>query len=158
MMDDNEGLLTSFDRQDVITGRIPVSDAHQATEVVDKILNYYSVKSLGDWRNKITLIADDIDSSGEEILQGNMEKIADSITDRKPILNIKKIYADAYVQEISSGGERYPDVKNEISNNVERGTLLIDYFGHGGEDGWAAERILEVPQIQSWNIWPWKNL
>ena len=151
MMDDNEGLLTSFDRQDVITGRIPVSDAHQATEVVDKILNYYSVKSLGDWRNKITLIADDIDSSGEEILQGNMEKIADSITDRKPILNIKKIYADAYVQEISSGGERYPDVKNEISNNVERGTLLIDYFGHGGEDGWAAERILEVPQIQSWN-------
>jgi len=151
MMDDHEGLLTAFDRQDVITGRIPVSDMQQASDYVDKILNYYSTNSLGDWRNKVTLIADDIDARGEDILQENMEKIADSIADRKPILNVKKIYADAFVQEISSGGERYPDVKNEISNNVDTGTLLIDYFGHGGEDGWAAERILEVSQIQSWN-------
>ena len=27
----------------------------------------------------------------------------------------------------------------------------MDYFGHGGEDGFASERILEVPQIQSLN-------
>lgn len=151
MMDPNEGLLTAHDRQDVITGRIPVTDIQQASEVIAKIMNYYSTNGLGDWRNSVTLIADDIDARGEGILQENMEKIADSITDRRPVLNIKKIYADAYVQEISSGGERYPDVNNEISNNVERGTLLIDYFGHGGEDGWASERILEVPQIRGWN-------
>ncbi len=151
MMDANEGLLTSFDRQDVITGRIPVTDIQQAADVVTKILNYYSTNALGDWRNNVTLIADDIDARGEEILQENMEKIADSIADRKPILNVKKIYADAFVQEVSSGGERYPDVVTAITNDVERGTLLVDYFGHGGEDGWAGERILEVPQIQAWN-------
>ena len=28
---------------------------------------------------------------------------------------------------------------------------MLDYFGHGGEDGFASERILEVPQIQAFN-------
>ena len=151
MMDDDEGLLSSSDKQDVVTGRIIVDNAQQADAVVKKILNYYSTNSLGDWRNKITLVADDIDKAGEEALQESMELIDDGIKANQPVLNVKKIYADAYVQEISSGGERYPDVNEAIDNEVEQGSLLIDYFGHGGEDGWASERILEVPQIQRYN-------
>ncbi len=58
---------------------------------------------------------------------------------------------DAYVQENSSGGERYPEVNKAITNAIEKGTLVFDYFGHGGEDGFASERILEKPQIQSFN-------
>ena len=151
MMDENEGSLFSFERQDVVTGRIPVSDVLQAQIVVDKILNYYSSKSFGDWRTQITLVADDIDDTGEEVLQNEMEKIADTISKNKPIFNLKKVYMDAYTQQTSSGGNRYPTVKEEINNLVEKGTVLIDYFGHGGEDGWASERILEVSDIQNWN-------
>ena len=151
MMDSNEGLLTGANKQDVATGRIPVSDVIQASNAIDKIINYNSINSYGDWRNQITLIADDIDANGEGNLQGSLERIADSIKVRKPILNVKKIYADAYVQETSSGGERYPDVNTEISNAIERGTLMANYFGHGGEDGWAAERILEISQLQDWS-------
>jgi len=151
MMDANEGEMNSFERQDVITGRIPVSDPLQAKQVVDKILNYYNSKSFGDWRTQITLVADDIDATGEEVLQIEMEKIADTISANKPIFNLKKVYMDAYTQETSSGGNRYPTVNTQITNQVEKGTLLVDYFGHGGEDGWAAERILEVSEIQNWN-------
>ena len=150
MMDTNEGAMNSFDRQDVVTGRIPVSEVLQAEKVVDKILDYYSSKAFGDWRTQVTLVADDIDAIGEEILQNEMEKIADTISENKPIYNLKKVYIDAYAQETSSGGNRYPTVNTEITNQVEKGTLLIDYFGHGGEDGWASERILEVSQIQNW--------
>ncbi|WP_245813488.1 type IX secretion system sortase PorU [Lutibacter agarilyticus] len=149
MMDDNEGDLGSFDRQDIVTGRIPVTSALEADQVVDKILNYYSEDSFGNWRSKITLVADDIDERGEETIQVNMEKLADTILANKPLFNLKKIYADAYVQETSSGGQRYPAVNIDIVNQVEKGTLLVDYFGHGGEDGWAKERIFEVPEIQS---------
>ena len=151
MMDDNEGTMNSFDRQDVATGRIPVSEVLQAEKVVNKMLDYYSAEAFGDWRTQITLVADDIDGLGEEVLQNEMEKIADTISKNKPIYNLKKIYMDAYTQETSSGGNRYPTVNTDITNQVEKGTLLIDYFGHGGEDGWAAERILEVSQIQNWN-------
>ena len=150
MMDANEGEMQSFERQDVATGRIPVSDVLQAQKVVDKILNYNNTKSFGSWRNQITLIADDIDALGEETIEINLEKLADTIASKKPIFNLKKIYIDAYKQQSSAGGNRYPTVNTDISNQVEKGTLVVDYFGHGGEDGWAAERILEVSDIQSW--------
>jgi len=151
MLDPNEGLMLSSDTIDVATGRVPVSTIQQASEVVDKILSYYNKNAFGDWRNTITLIADDIDENGEQTLQQGMERIADSIKKNKPIFNINKIYADAYKQETSSGGERYPQVNLALTNAIEKGTLVMDYFGHGGEDGFASERILEVPQIQAFN-------
>lgn len=151
MMDANEGEMSSSDKQDVATGRIPVTSFQEAESVITKILNYYKAQSMGDWRNQITFLADDVDAAGEEVLQGDLEKIAISVQNQKPNFNIKKIYADAYKQEISSGGERYPEVNTDITNAIEKGTLIFDYFGHGGEAGFASERILGVPEIQSWN-------
>jgi hypothetical protein len=151
MLDANEGAMFTNHTIDVASGRIPVSTIQQATNVVDKILSYYTVDSFGDWRNTITLLADDIDASGEETLQSGMERIADSIKKNKPVFNVNKIYADAFKQETSSGGERYPQVNIALTNAIEKGTLVMDYFGHGGEDGFASERILEVPQIQGFN-------
>jgi hypothetical protein len=52
------------------------------------------------------------------------------------------------VQQNASGGERYPEVNEAITNAIEKGTLVLDYFGHGGEDGFASEKILEQRQIQ----------
>ncbi|MGY0426198.1 MAG: type IX secretion system sortase PorU, partial [Polaribacter sp.] len=156
MLEPNEGDLDNFSVSktqtiDVVSSRIPVSDVTQAKDVVDKILSYYNKKAIGDWRNTITLLADDIDETGEEVIEQGVEKIADSIKKNKPIFNIHKIYADAYLQENSSGGERYPAVSKVITNAIEKGTLLFDYFGHGGEDGFASERFLEKPQIQDFN-------
>jgi hypothetical protein len=151
MLEDHEGTMSSSHTIDVASGRIPVSTISEATIVVDKILTYYSKDAIGDWRNTITLLADDIDESGEEVLEQGVESIADEIKNNKPIFNVNKIYVDAYVQENSSGGERYPDVNKAITNAIEKGTLVFDYFGHGGEDGFASERILDVPQIQELN-------
>ena len=151
MLEDHEGTMSSSHTIDVASSRIPVSTITEAKDVVDKILRYYSKNAIGDWRNTITLLADDIDEDGEEVIEQGVESIADEIKINKPIFNVNKIYADAYVQENSSGGERYPDVNKAITNAIEKGTLVFDYFGHGGEDGFAAERILDVPQIQSFN-------
>ncbi len=155
MMDDNEGDFTiglgSQDLQDVATGRLPVKNTQEARIAIDKILNYYSNISLGKWRNKITLIADDVDNKGYNFaLQKNTERIADSIKSHKPVYNLNKLYADSYRQVITAGGERYPELKNDISNSVEQGSLAINFFGHGGENGWANERFLDIDQINSW--------
>jgi hypothetical protein len=151
MLEDNEGAMSTNHTIDIASGRIPVSTITEATIVVDKILGYYSKNAIGDWRNTITLLADDIDEAGEEVLEQGVESIADEIKNNKPIFNVNKIYADAYVQQNSSGGERYPEVNKAITNAIEKGTLVFDYFGHGGEDGFASERILDVPQIQGFN-------
>ena len=151
MLEDNEGTMSNVHTIDVASSRIPVSDIPQARIVVDKILSYYSRNAIGDWRNTITLLADDIDDSFDIAIQRGVEIIADEIKESRPVFNVDKIYADSFVQQNSSGGERYPEVNNAINNAIERGTLVFDYFGHGGEDGFASERILERPQIQNLN-------
>lgn len=151
MLDADEGIMSTSHTIDVVSSRIPVSTVSEATGVIDKILSYYSKEAIGDWRNTITLLADDIDVAGEEVIEQGVESIADEIKANKPIFNINKIYADAFVQENSAGGERYPEVNKAITNAVEKGTLVFDYFGHGGEDGFASERFLDKEQIQGFN-------
>ncbi len=150
-MEEDEGELKGPDLQDVATGRFPVTSLQEAKEMIDKTLNYYHSNSYGDWRNNLTFVADDPDRPSEFILQKAVDDIAEDIKANKPGFNIKKIYADAHQQKTSAGGERYPTVNEAITNAVETGTLVVDYFGHGGVNGWAEERILEVPQIQAWN-------
>ncbi|TXD51290.1 MULTISPECIES: type IX secretion system sortase PorU [unclassified Polaribacter] len=151
MLESNEGTMATAHTIDVVSSRIPVATISEATIVVDKILSYYSKEAIGDWRNTITLLADDVDVAGEEVIQQGVESIADDIKNNKPVFNVNKIYVDAFVQQNSSGGERYPAVNKAITNAIEKGTLVFDYFGHGGEDGFASERILDVPQIQALN-------
>lgn len=149
MFDSNEGTMSPNHTIDVATGRIPVDNPEQARQVVDKILSYRNTSAFGDWRNIVTLLADDIDETSDISIQSGVERIADDIKNNRPVYNINKIYADSFTQETSSGGERYPDVKNAITSVMESGTLLFDYFGHGGEDGFAAERFFDIPQIQA---------
>ena len=152
MLEANEGTMLSQHTIDVVSSRIPVNGSAQAAAVVAKILSYYKDGAKGDWRNTITLVADDIDDARTDTsLQPGVEVIADIIKEKKRVFNVNKIYLDAYVQENSAGGERYPDVNKAITNAIEKGTLVFDYFGHGGEDGFAAEKILEKTQIKSLN-------
>ena len=151
MLENSEGTMSSSHSIDVATGRIPVSTQQQATDVVNKILRDYNVDSFGDWRNTVTLLADDIDANSDISIQPGVEIIADDIKVNKPVFNINKIYADAYVQQNSSGGERYPTVKAAITTAIETGTLVFDYFGHGGEDGFAQERFLDIPQVKGFD-------
>jgi len=143
MMDQNEGMMENSNKLDIAVGRILADSPQRATDLVDKISNYYNENSYGDWRNKLIVISDDVDEPWESIIQGTSNSLADLITDNKPFFNVKKILSDAYVQESSSGGERYPEVNKAIIDGIELGALAVNYFGHGGEDGIARERIFD---------------
>ena len=142
-MDFNEGLMSSSNKLDIAVGRILADSNDRAVDLVDKIESYYSQDSFDDWRNKLIVISDDVDEPWENIIQSTSNNIADLISENKPFFNTKKILSDAYNQETSSGGERYPEVKNQIINGMKQGALVINYFGHGGEDGIARERIFD---------------
>ena len=141
----------SSDGMDIGVGRLVVQSISEAQDMVDKIINYKSENSFGDWRANICFVADDIDDDSWEFrLQENIDAIAQSIDSTYHNYNINKIYLDSYQQVSSSGGQRYPDVKQAIIDNVNKGTLIMHYYGHGGEVGWAEERVLELIDINSW--------
>jgi len=158
LLDDNEGLSASG-MLDIGVGRLPVFTVEQAKEAVDKIERYLElpdgtisqdqIPPLADWRNLVCFVADDGDN-GEDFI-GDAEQLEHSILSVSHNFNLEKIYCDAYSQVSGTGGQRYPDVTDAINRRVEKGALIINYVGHGGELGWAHERILKNSDINAWN-------
>ena len=151
MMDDNEGSMSTSDKLDIAIGRILAESYQSAKELVDKIERYYIDASFGSWRNNFVVISDDVDKETERVLQETTDFIGEEVAAEKPFINVTKIHSDAYKQETSAGGNRYPTVNVAIKNAIETGALVINYFGHGGEDGLAHERIFEIPDARGLN-------
>ena len=148
MMDIGEGTLVNADKLDIATGRILADSPQRAKILVDKIESYYSEAAYGNWRNQVVVVSDDVDASSEFDLENTTNIIGDLIASQKPQINVTKIHADAYVQESSSGGERYPEVNKSLFDAIELGALVVNYFGHGGEDGLASERIFDILNVK----------
>jgi hypothetical protein len=149
LLDDGEGGNSAQGLLDVSVGRMPVRNIDQANVAVGKTIAYMRNDKIthGDWRNVMLVIADDEDSN-THLKQA--ERLGDSILLNHPVVNLEKIYFDAYKQISTPGGSRYPDVNREIVTRVEKGALLVNYIGHGGEVGWADERVLEIADINAW--------
>ncbi|WP_432671921.1 type IX secretion system sortase PorU [Flavobacterium sp. SM2513] len=145
LMDLNEGVSSNGSGLDIAVGRMIVGDAKEADEMVNKVIEYHDLKSYGSWRNNLIFISDDPSSEkqGDKELQYFQNKLGDDIGIQKPFLNINKILLDSYAQEASGGGNRYPEARKDIFDAFEKGALVFNYLGHGGEDGLADERIWE---------------
>ncbi len=145
LLDDTEGGATGL--VDIGIGRIPVNSEEEATIVVDKILNYYDQKSFGEWRNRLCFVGDDEDNN---IHMRDANTLCEYIDTAYPSFNIHKIFLDSYVQVSSPSGESYPEVNKAINEDIQNGTLIINYTGHGSERGLAHENILGINDINSW--------
>jgi hypothetical protein len=166
MMDDNEGDLVAGDLVDIGVGRFPVKNKAEAVAVNNKIDHYYkrnfgfNVNAIesscvtaendypqGDWRNWVCFVADDEDNN-EHVTQANF--LADIVYNNLKQFNVDKIFLDAYVQESTPGGDRYPVAVEALNRRIDKGALIVNYTGHGGELGLTEERIVEVSQILNW--------
>ena len=148
MMDDNEGSMVASDRLDIAVGRIVAGNIQQATEMVTKVEQYYQQESYGSWRNRMTILSDDVDEDWEFVLENELDDLADEIVSERPFINMVKLHSDAFSQESSAGGELYPQATESLLNNIQLGSLVVNYFGHGGEDGLAHERLFQKNDAQ----------
>ena len=147
-LDDNEGgSIVDGDKLDIAIGRLPATNPTEAQNMVSKIIHYQSTATLGSWRNNLTFVGDDEDGN-VHLTQAN--NLASYFENNHRSYNVDKIYLDAYPQQSTSGGSRYPDVKDAINKKIFSGTLIMNYTGHGGVNGWAHERVLDNNDINSW--------
>lgn len=153
-LDPNEGIVeNSNSGAELAVGRMIVSSTQQAEEMVNKVVEYHDIKSYGSWRNNYVSISDDPDffKTQDKFLQFFQNRLTDIINTQKPFINYKKILLDAYQQETSAGGDRYPKAREEMLSSFEKGALVYNYLGHGGEDGLTNERIWEKSDGQNLN-------
>lgn len=161
-LSDDESFLNT-DMIDMGVGRFPVKSKAEARYAVDKAKIYMNKSSLNqddrfasiatssslrDWRAQVALLADDEDNS--KFIDDNDSAYV-RILRTAPELNVTKIYMDAYKQEKTPGGQRYPQVETELKNRVQNGVLILNFVGHGGEAGWTQERVLNTTTISEWS-------
>lgn len=143
---------------DIPVGRLPAATLSEAKLLIDKTLAYNNALQgqstpFGEWRMKLDFVVDDdyenenpFHTTVNNALVSNFE----SDTNTRKEYNIRKLYLDSFTADISSGGQRYPQVNQAIMNDVGNSLFML-YFGHGGVNGWAQERVLTLDEIQNFN-------
>lgn len=149
--DINEGDIGSS-LADIGIGRFPVSTVEQATQMVDKVENYIAqnANTMKPWRNVVTFVTDD-----ERDFTLTAESLFSSLEAGDGSAFVyDKIYLDAYEQVSTPNGVLAPSVNEAINNRMEKGTLVMNYIGHGGEVQLCEERIMQRKDVDSWRNAP----
>jgi len=155
--DDWYTYISGDDRyMDMAIGRIPVRSPEEAEDVIEKIIQYETDPFMGSWRNTITLVADDEispDSQSEtEHIYGS-EEIARKCLPRS--FDLKKIYLTEYpgVYDPAVGRIVKPAAADAFVDQINRGSLIINYIGHGNDQLLAHEFIFtssrDLPRIHN---------
>ncbi len=152
LLDDHEGAWSedrnNLDKIDLGVGRLPVKSIEEANAVVSKIKNYYRESNMGDWQNKMVFVADDGDNA---LHMSQADNLAYQLGQSNKEYNVEKVYLGAYQKQFTPAGPRIPEANKRIDQAVINGALLVNYVGHGGETGWAEERVLDIRTINAWN-------
>lgn len=129
---------------DIGVGRLPIKTIEEAAAITDKIIQYDTdKKSMGRWRKRIVFVADDgsISDGFTSLHQAQANQLASTNEQTKPEFDSRKIFLGTYKKSIGPGGELVPEAKENILESFDRGSLIINYTGHGSEKIWADEAI-----------------
>lgn len=135
---------------DLAVGRLTINSEQEGNIIVEKIKHYEQNSSIDNWRNKITLVADDGFSGTEnprEKGDGSMfvDQSEEFSTNRVPsFMEQRKIYIVEYESQYTAAGIRKPTANAAIIKAVnEEGALLLNWYGHGNPQVWSHEGILD---------------
>lgn len=138
---------------DMLIGRWPAKTAADIQNIAAKIEDYESNASLGAWRSRFVLVADDefgdrsVGSVNEIFHVRDAEDIANSYI--PPQYDIQKIYLTEYpfdnpgCKNPNATGCRKPGVNAAIVSALNNGAGIFDYIGHGNKDLLAHERVFQ---------------
>ncbi len=150
--DPNEGEWRESPSQnhtmEIGVGRLSVKSNQEAVNVVDKLIEYdLGKKTFGKWRKEILFVADDGDFN---IHQGQADQLAAQIEDNYPQFNTQKVYLDSYEQISRPSGQISPKASDALDQVLKKGVLITNFTGHGSEQVWLQERILDDKFISNW--------
>jgi hypothetical protein len=141
-----DDFYTEFDTTlpHLFTGRLPVQSAEELEVEIDKIIQYGDTPLYGPWKNTATFVADDEYKNGchagsESTHTVDSEAIINSVL--PPYFTFRKIYEILYPFRTSPTGGFKPDATRDLLECINRGTLIVNYMGHGNPEVWSDEQV-----------------
>jgi hypothetical protein len=142
-VDDDYVIFNSGNRVGVGLGRLAPRSLSEANTMVDKIIEYETNPVVDPWKVRLTYVADDGPAGAGE--RNNLfihTNDAEQISQIAPALFEKrKIYLYDYPTIFTSAGRRKPDVNLAIVNQMNQGTVVLNFNGHGNPRVWTHEQV-----------------
>lgn len=108
-------------------GRIPAREPQQVKAFVEKTLAYLQSAPAGEWRRRVLAVADGQDPSFRDEAQAFLDPF-------------KAGYQTALVNPPANT----PNADQEILKDLNEGTVLVSYFGHGSLTQWGKDNLFTV--------------
>ncbi len=133
-------------------GRLPVRTVVEARDIVNKLIAYDTdSKKVGSWRKVFAFVADDGDFN---IHQSQADLLSEFVQTQQPQFDTRKIYLDLFRQENRPSGQRSPQTTEAIARTLQEGVAIVNFTGHGSEQVWMDERVLDGNTIKEWGRLP----
>lgn len=143
-IDFNSANYTLF-TPDMAVGRIPANSVREAENIISKLLEYNNSMVRDGWQTVLTFVADDEvgNTSSLEWLHQNQTEGLAKIPNLYKFLK-RKIYLTAYNSVPGGFGRVKLEANEAILNQLQEGTLILNYVGHGSPQQWAHENVLDM--------------
>ena len=148
LLDDGEGKNLTREKTDLGIGRFPVRNETDAAALVNKTISYLRGENAGAWKNVVCFMGDDGDNNDH---MEYADAVANQVENDYPQLEVRKVMWDAYKREVSSAGNRYPQVKKVIAKQMNEGALMMNYTGHGAYYTLSHERTLQIEDFRNYS-------
>ncbi|MBN1477118.1 hypothetical protein JXA47_10225, partial [Candidatus Sumerlaeota bacterium] len=133
---------------DLFLGRLSAPDLARASALVQRVISYATEAPLGPWRMRAGMIADDDRVSSRTFDEMSEEIRLESMS---PAMRVDRIYLrdlplvnNLFIPEehLTRTNEKVsPAATTAIRALFNSGAVLATYYGHGGPNLWADERI-----------------
>lgn len=124
---------------EMVIGRLTATSAWELSNIIEKSIEYSENPYFGTWRNRITMVADDEFGEGsndeDEHVRGTEDICINYLPDH---LEKVRIYLTEYDRK---WGRDKPQAAQDLISTINRGTLLVNYMGHGNPTLWAHEHV-----------------
>ena len=131
-------------------GRLCPRSAEEASFLVDRIIDYETGADRSSWKNLITVVADDMVTPDTQLESDHIIQSESLISTYTPKdFEVKRIYLEEYQTTFTSSGRRKPEARTTLLEQVNRGTLILNYIGHGNPRVWAHESILSIDDVKT---------
>ncbi len=140
--EDDFVIFNTADRVNLGIGRLTSRSLPEANAIVDKIIAYETGPVNDPWKLRVTFVADDgLAGPGEDNGFTHVSHAETVAKHLPPLFEQRKIYLYQYPTVIAAGGRRKPAVNLAIHDQVNEGTVILNYSGHGNPRLWAHENV-----------------
>lgn len=147
MLEDTKGsnMQLYTEKMSIAVGRLPFRSASHAATLTDKLIDYMENPKLGQWRNRIVMVADNGDTFSH--FDQTMNSYNTLVSNGAANFDIEKIMLSREEPAITSKGNEYPNSKARFLHCLDQGTSLVWYIGHANTREWTHENFYNYSDI-----------